>query len=175
MDVGSYIGRFFACVVPILLLIMVDQLTKYWALFYLKDGLSVAVIPEILYFEYVENTGVAFGLFSGHKIIFIIISLLVSILLFVYAMKIPRERRFIPLRICLGCIIAGAIGNVIDRIRYGHVIDFIYFRPIDFPVFNFADICVTVSVATVIFLFIFFYTDSDIKILENFNKTKNDG
>lgn len=166
MPKNSFISRFLIFVIPLFFLVMADQLTKFLAVEYLKDGSSVALILDIVYFLYVENAGVAFGLFSGHRYIFSLIACLVSILLFIYAMRMPMDRKFLPLRICLSCITAGALGNVIDRLRLGYVIDFIYFKPIDFPVFNFADICVTVSTALVIFLFVFVYNQDDIEKLE---------
>lgn len=170
-DDFAFLRRLFSYVLPVFFLIFLDQLTKYFAVTGLKGGSFVALIPHILYLLYTENTGVAFGLFEGHNFVFVFIALLVSVFLFVYAMKMPLDKRFLPLRVALSFITAGAIGNVIDRLRYGYVIDFIYFSPIDFPVFNFADICVTVSSLGILILFIFVYKDSDFKKLEVFKKT----
>ena len=72
------------------------------------------------------------------------------------------EKKFLPLRICAVLIMAGAYGNCIDRIRYGYVVDFFYFKLIDFPIFNVADIYVTVSVAAVIILLFFYYKEEDL-------------
>ena len=71
-------------------------------------------------------------------------------------MKVPHERRFIPLRICMLMIASGAIGNMIDRIRLNYVIDFFYFELIDFPIFNVADIYVTVAAIFLILLILFY-------------------
>lgn len=163
---NSFIRRFLLFVIPFGLLIGIDQVTKYLVVVHLKGREALVLIPEVLYFVYVENFGIAFGLFAGHRYFFIFMALLVSIIIFVYAIKMPTEKKFISLGLCLSSIVAGALGNVIDRIRLGYVVDFIYFKPIDFPVFNFADICVTVSFVTVIFLFIFIFDDSDIQKLE---------
>ena len=78
------------------------------------------------------------------------------------------NRHFLPLRVCAVMLAGGAIGNVIDRLYLGYVVDFFYFKLIDFPVFNVADIFVTVSMFLLIFLILFFYKEDDLdKILHN--------
>ena len=72
------------------------------------------------------------------------------------------ERKYLPLRACAVLIAAGAVGNFIDRIRLGYVVDFLYFKLIDFPIFNVADIYVTVSTALFIVLLCFYYKEEDI-------------
>lgn len=175
MSEGSLGQRFWSYVIPVAILVAIDQLTKNIALEHLKDSASVVLVPQILYLLYTENTGVAFGLFSGHGFVFIAVAIIISLAISFYALWMPYAKRFMPLRICLSFTCAGAIGNLIDRIHLGYVIDFIYFKPIDFPVFNFADICVTVSVFFLIFLFIFVYKDSDIIRLDIFKTIKRDG
>lgn len=174
MSEGSFGQRFWSYLLPAVILIAIDQLTKNYAVEHLKDSAPVVLVPQILYLLYTENTGVAFGLFSGHGFIFIFVAIVVSLVISFYALWMPNNRRLIPLRICLSFIFAGAIGNLIDRIRLGYVIDFIYFKPIDFPVFNFADICVTVSVFVLVCLFIFVYKDSDIARLDIFKTINRD-
>lgn len=86
----------------------------------------------------------------------------------------PHERHFIPLRICLLLIASGAIGNMIDRIRLNYVIDFFYFELIDFPIFNVADIYVTLSAGLLIVLILFYYKEDDLEMLfKLFSRKKN--
>ena len=87
--------------------------------------------------------------------------LISAAVIYIYV-KMPHERKFLPLEACMACIVAGAIGNIIDRIRNGFVVDFIYFSLIDFPVFNVADIFVTCSAIALIVLFLFVYKEDDI-------------
>ena len=75
--------------------------------------------------------------------------------------ELPRTKRVIPLRIAMIFITAGALGNMVDRIRLNYVIDFLYFKLIDFPIFNVADIYVTVSTFFVAFLILFYYKESE--------------
>ncbi len=132
--------------------IVLDQLTKYWML----DGLSlrevgrVLVWPPILNFSYVENTGVSFGLFGGGaaRWALSVFSIIVAAALAVWALK--AERRMLVSAI--GLVIGGAIGNAIDRIQYGYVVDFIDFSGTGvFPwVFNIADSAITIGVILLI-------------------------
>lgn len=78
-----------------------------------------------------------------------------------FYMKVPMERRFLPLRICAVMIVAGAFGNCIDRVRLNYVVDFFYFKLIDFPIFNVADIYVTVSTFALVILLFFYYKEED--------------
>lgn len=135
-----------------ILILVVDQLTKAWIL----DGLSlrevgqVLVWPPLLNFSYVENTGVSFGLFGGGgaRWILAIFSLVVAGVLAWWALK--AERRL--LAVAIGLVIGGAIGNVIDRIRFGYVVDFVDISGIGFfPwVFNVADSAITIGVLLLI-------------------------
>ncbi|WP_396593742.1 signal peptidase II [Brevundimonas sp. R86498] len=135
-----------------LVIIVLDQLTKAWML----DGLSlrevgrVLVAPPILNFTYVENTGVSFGLFGGGgaRWVLSVFSILVAGALAVWALK--AERRLLVAAI--GLVIGGAIGNAIDRIQYGYVVDFIDFSGTGvFPwVFNVADSAISVGLVLLI-------------------------
>ena len=80
----------------------------------------------------------------------------------VLMVRLPDVKRVIPLKCCIVAIAAGAIGNMIDRVRLNYVIDFLYFKLIDFPIFNVADIYVTVAAFTIIFLILFYYKESEI-------------
>lgn len=132
--------------------IVLDQITKYWMLlgFELREVGRVHVLPPILNFSYVENTGVSFGLFGGGEARWVlsIFSLIVAAGLAWWAVK--AERR--TLIAAIGLVIGGAVGNAIDRIQYGYVVDFIDFSGTGvFPwVFNIADSAITIGVVLLI-------------------------
>ena len=110
---------------------------------------------------YVENRGAAFGILQNKQWVFLIITAIVLAALIWALPRMSRERHFLPLRLCLCFIGAGAVGNMIDRIFRGYVVDFFYFKLIDFPVFNVADIYVTTSAIVLIFLIVFLYKEED--------------
>ena len=140
---------------------------------YLKDGNSVNIIKNVLQLVYLENTGAAWGILSGKMVFFIVLTAIMIIVIAYVFIKTPGMKKYEPLRWCLTALMAGAIGNMIDRIANGYVKDFIYFKIIDFPVFNFADICVTLSMIILILLVIFKYKDHDFKFL-SFKKNKDE-
>jgi signal peptidase II len=135
-----------------LVIIVLDQLTKYWMLLgmQLREVGRVEILPPILNFSYVENTGVSFGLFGGGEARWVLslFSLVVAAALAWWAVK--AERR--TLISAIGLVIGGAVGNAIDRIQYGYVVDFIDFSGTGvFPwVFNIADSAITIGVVLLI-------------------------
>lgn len=144
------------------LCIGVDQLTKYLAASALYPDGSVDVIKGVFRFTYVENKGAAFGSLTDHRWIFLLFSTVLIIALTVYTVK-KRPRRWIE-RISVGMLIGGGIGNMIDRIALGYVIDFLDFCA--FPnlwkwVFNGAD--AFVCIGTVLFMIWIVISDSDDK------------
>jgi len=154
------------------LLVIIDQLTKLAAIANLKgDETGIILIPSVLRLFYLENYGSAFGMLQNQRVFFIILTAIILIgIIWVYS-KLPDTGRIIPLRIVLIVLSAGAIGNLIDRIIHIYVVDFIYFELINFPVFNVADIYVTLSVFTLLYLMFFFYKDEEFE--EIFGKKKN--
>lgn len=156
------------------LLILFDQCTKYIATLKLKDQAPIDVIRGVFQFSYVENTGSAFGMFGGKTIFLLIFTSLVLIgILFVY-FRIPIEKKYVSIRIILMFIIAGAIGNMIDRFAYHYVVDFLYFELIDFPVFNVADIYITCSAIVLFLLSFFYYKEEDYEQLMRHIKSKKE-
>ena len=119
----------------------------------------------VLELLYIQNTGAAFSLLENAQWLFILIAVLAVILITLFLIRIPGKRRFLPLQILLTLISAGAVGNLIDRIRLGYVRDFIYFSLIDFPVFNVADIYVTVSTVLLVLFVLFYYKEEDFDFL----------
>ena len=155
-------GRFCFGALLSVLLIFLDQWTKYLAVKNLKDQASFVILRGVFELHYLENRGAAFGVLQGKKIFFVTVTVLMIVLLIYVYGRIPAERHFYPLHgICIA-LFAGAIGNFIDRILHNYVIDFFYFSLINFPIFNVADIYVTCAMALFIILFLFYYKEADI-------------
>ena len=142
--------------------VLLDQYTKHLAVQRLKDNAPFVLIKNVFQLEYLENRGAAFGILQGQQILFILCVLLITLFSFYFFIKVSLNRRFIPLRLCMILILAGAFGNCIDRIRLNYVVDFFYFKLINFPIFNVADIYVTVAAGLLIILLIFYYKEDDL-------------
>lgn len=163
-------------IVGVILLTVVDQWTKRIAFHNLKGKPDLSLIPGWFSLHYLENRGAAFGIFQDKQIFFYIITAIVLLFLFLIYWKFPNQKRYLPLRITFIFLMAGAIGNFIDRIVYHYVVDFFYLEIIDFPVFNVADIYVTVSVTALILLILFYYKDDELTFFKKkkLDKTNSD-
>ena len=137
-------------ILGILTLVFLDQLTKWLVVLKLKPIHDFPIIDKIFHLTYIENRGAAFGILQGKHLFFIIMTIIVMGFIGIYYYRLPHERKYNWMRFALTLLGAGAIGNLIDRIRLGYVIDFLYFKLINFPVFNFADMCVVVGVSILI-------------------------
>lgn len=149
-------------IVIVAILAAIDQITKYLAVYYLT-GNPVSVIKNFMNLDLLYNSGAAFGILKNSRVLFCIITIIFCMALeFVY-FKIPDEKKFWILQLDIIVLIAGAVGNLIDRIKMGKVVDFLSFKfgSYYFPTFNLADICVTVSAVLLFFLVLFYYSDSD--------------
>ena len=136
-------------IIPILcigLLVAFDQITKFIVRTSFALYESHPLIKNVFHLTYIQNTGIAWGMFKNGRIIFLILTVLVLLVCAGIYAKIPENRRFTPIRVCLVFLVSGAIGNMIDRISLHYVVDFFDFRLINFPIFNVADIYVTVSI-----------------------------
>ncbi len=136
-------------------IIVVDQITKFC--FY---GMSQSIIGDFLWFESTLNTGASFGMLEGGTVWFIVFSLPLVILMFfvICSKKYNFEKHF---KIGVSIILGGTVGNLIDRIIFGGVRDFIYFKSINFAIFNVADIAITVgAIYLVIYSIIYIYRSS---------------
>lgn len=130
----------------ILIVNVIDRVTKIWASKSLINGNDVVVIKNIFSFSYLENRGAAWGIFQGKVNFLLIITLIIIIGMVVYLLKYKPKSKLI--RISLSLIIGGALGNMFDRGFYKYVVDYIYFHYKDvysFPTFNFADMSVVVG------------------------------
>lgn len=154
--------KYIFAVVWFFVLVVVDQVTKWMAVVHLKDNDAFVLIPGVFELHYLENRGAAFGIFQGKQVLFLIGGVIVcAVVMFLYG-KIPSTKRFFALRLCSVLICAGAIGNMIDRIRLDYVVDFLYFSLIDFPIFNVADCYVVVACFLFAFLILFVYKEEEL-------------
>ncbi len=165
--------------VIVYLVIIVDQLTKWWAVNKLKPIGEIELIQDALYFKYTTNDGMAFGLLSNQRWIFLLLTTLIIAGIIVF-LVITREKAKHPLLIsALGLILGGGVSNMIDRIFFGtellcgRVVDFIDFRLINFAVFNIADSAVCVGEALFIIYFLFVDTKAGKKGFFAFNSDGN--
>ena len=123
-----------------------DQLTKYLIAAAFHPGESLPLVPRVLHLTYVQNTGAAFGLFKGQHALFIVLSLVVIAWItreFLTTRVLPS-----PVRWGYALVLGGAAGNLLDRVRLGHVVDFIDLRV--WPVFNVGDSAITIGVALLV-------------------------
>ena len=146
-------------------LVAVDLFTKVCAVDALRGSAPIPLIDGVLELRYLENRGAAFGMFQNGTVFFSVVAIAAMTLIAVVFYRTPQKRRFLPFRIILIFIAAGAMGNLIDRIRLGYVRDFIYFRLINFPIFNVADIYVTCCTFLLAFLILFVYKDEELDFL----------
>ena len=135
-------------------IIAADQLIKYFVNTGLKPVGEVSVIDGLFKLVYVENRGVAFGMFKDMRWIFVALTSVLLLIIIIYMFKKRPSGKFFY--ICAGLIIGGGIGNLIDRVIYGYVIDYlsVSFFP---PVCNFADYCITIGVILLV-IYIFFFS-----------------
>ena len=127
----------------IVLSVAADQLTKYLAVTHLAGGESFPFLENILHFTYVENRGAAFGMLANHRWVFMVVSTVAIVLVAVWMF---RDKTCGPwMKSAAALIVGGGIGNMIDRVLLGYVVDFIDVVCIDFYVFNVADSCVCVG------------------------------
>lgn len=145
--------------------IFLDIWTKKRIINHASD-LPKDLIPGVLQFRYIENKGAAFGMLQEKQTLFAVIFIIVCLAIVYLLIKLPNEKKYHKLHIIFSFIIAGAIGNSIDRFKKGSVTDFIYFYLIDFPIFNVADIFITCSTILLILFILFAYKEEDFDFLK---------
>lgn len=150
--------------ISVIVLLIADQFTKHLAVVNLKGGNDVILINKVLRLHYLENKGAAFGMFQNRQAIFAVVAVVMVILVALIYKKIPHTNRYFMLRFSAVLVVAGAVGNVIDRIVLNYVVDFIYFELIDFPVFNVADIYVVVACILFAIGILFVYKDEELEV-----------
>lgn len=141
------------CTVMIILIVAFDQITKYFATLHLADGKTVDLIKNVAQLKFALNKGIAFSMFDGSRWFFVALTAIACIgfLIYMYSNKCKSLWAYWS----LGIIVSGGIGNLIDRVLYGYVVDFIEPTFVDFAIFNIADSAVTIgAVSLVIYLVI---------------------
>ncbi len=136
-----------------IILIAADFYTKYLVDSGMALSQTIPLIENVFHLTYVRNTGAAFSMLAGSRVFLIAAPIIIIAAIIVYIVRKKPQNKFLLLSFSL--IIAGGTGNLVDRIRFGYVIDFFDFRLINFAVFNVADIFVCVGAALFIFLLIF--------------------
>ena len=135
-------------------MVAVDQFTKWLAVTYVKPAGTIPIIKfgetEWVNYTYCENTGMSFSLLEGQR--FILIALPIVLIILVEYIIFSGKVKTVPAKIALACLAGGGLGNLIDRIYLGYVVDFIDFRIINFAIFNFADICAVLGGIAIILM-----------------------
>jgi len=134
-----------------LILLIIDQLTKWWMSSTLDEAVPNNLIGNVIRLTRVHNDGGAFGILPGGGIVFLIVSGIVALILFLILLTMQIDSRLI--RTGMAFVLAGALGNLIDRIQWGYVLDFFEIR--GFPIFNVADACITVGAVFIVLSILF--------------------
>ena len=134
--------------------VVADFVTKKLAVAYLKGGNEVILIEKVFKLSYVENKGAAFGIFQDMRYVFVVLTVLIVFFLFWLLKSQKTQSRIFKTGIIL--MISGAVGNFIDRVFLGYVVDFLNFYLIDFPVFNVADCFVCIGAGLLVIYYLFF-------------------
>jgi len=140
-------------------MILLDQISKYLVIERLKPIVDYPLWDGVFHLHYAQNTGAAFSMFSGSRWIFVGLTgvVIIALVLITVFKKVPNHMMcYVP----LGLIIGGAIGNFIDRIAVGYVVDFLYFKLINFAIFNIADSALVVGSILLCIYLLFIYKEA---------------
>ena len=161
-------------------LVFLDQYTKFLAVSNLKGSKPFVIWDGVFELCYVENTGAAYGVFSGKLFLFIMITFIVMPIIVLGIRRINNMISFFGEKINIKAmrflqadmffLLAGAIGNLIDRVVNNYVVDFLYFKLIDFPVFNIADCYITVAAVAFIIVGLLFLKNDELDYLTSSKK-----
>ncbi len=135
---------------PLLGLLLLDQLVKYLVRTSMELGQSIALLPGVFHLTYIENPGAAFGILAHHRLLFLLLTAAITGVLFYLYLHLSNKKSLTALS--LGLVISGALGNFIDRFFRGTVTDMFDFQI--WPIFNVADICICVGLALLCYLLI---------------------
>ena len=157
-------------IIAVVILILLDQGTKFWALTSLKPIHNMTLVEGFMDLTFVENRGVAFGMFSGQRWFILLLTGIIAAGLIWFYKAMPKKKEYFPLRVSLVMVLSGAVGNIIDRLFRGYVVDFFEFTFFEWPVFNVADIYVVVGVTLLALMILFVVKDEDL----DFKKKKDE-
>ena len=152
---------FTSFLIGFVILVGLDQWTKGLAVKHLMNQPPFVIWDGVFELLYSENRGAAFGMMQGKQFFFFLIALVVLAAVVYLLWKMPVTERYMPMAVCLMMVSAGAVGNMIDRIGQGYVVDFRYFKLINFAIFNVADCYVTISAFLLILLVFFYYREEE--------------
>lgn len=143
----------FFLIVPAI--IVLDQLSKYWAVKYLEPIHTYPLIKNVFHLTFVKNDGAAFSMFSNKQLFLIIVTLIVICLILGLLFRSVQDGATPWLSLALAMIAGGAIGNLIDRMRLNYVIDYFEFRFVNFAIFNVADVFIVMGTILLCYLILF--------------------
>ena len=123
------------------------------------------MIEGVLELDYLENTGSAFGMFQGQRWPLLIVGVIFMAVIFLFLLRLPEGKKFDITHVLLSFIIAGGVGNMIDRFALGYVVDFFSFVLINYPIFNVADIYVVCATIGLFIMFLFIFKEEDLNFL----------
>lgn len=147
------------------MLVALDQWTKALAVHHLKNREPFVIWDGVFEFHYFENTGAAWGMLQNQQIFFYILTVIFCVLVLFEIYRLKGKPRYSTFIYTLSVMLAGAMGNFIDRISQKYVVDFIYVKLINFPIFNLADCYITVSVIAMMLLILFYYSDEEFEYI----------
>lgn len=154
------------------ILIVFDQFTKWLAITRLKGQEAFVLIEGVFELDYLENRGVAFGMFQNQRWPIMIFGAIFLLAIVFIICKLPEGKKYNILQILLICIVAGGIGNMIDRFFLGYVVDFFSFVLINYPIFNVADCYVVCATIGLFIMFLFVFKDEELTFLSLKRKDK---
>lgn len=160
-------GKLLPAILSFFILVGIDQFVKYLITTRMELFESIPVIHNVFEIHYIRNPGAAWGIFANKQGLFILCTIIAFLVGVWFYIRCLQCNAFLDLRITTILILAGALGNCIDRLRLQYVIDFLYFKLIDFPVFNIADCYVTIGFACLLLLCLFKYKEEDFAPLFN--------
>lgn len=152
-------------------LLALDQFTKYLAIIKLKGNCPYVLIDGVLELQYLENRGSAFGMLQNQKFFILLVGTVFMAIMLVFLFRLPENRKFCAVHILISFIVAGGIGNMVDRIRLDYVVDFISFVLIDYPIFNVADCYIVCATIVMFILLLFVYKENELEFL-SFKKNR---
>lgn len=155
------VGTYLPAILSFCVFVGLDQFVKYIVDKNMELYSSIVIWKNVFEIHYIQNPGAAWGLFENKQILFILCTVIVLAAGIMFFVRCTKKNVFKDIRFLIVLILSGAVGNMIDRIRYHYVIDFLYFKWIDFPVFNIADCYVTIGFILLIILILFKYKDED--------------
>lgn len=143
-------------------IIGLDQLVKSLTVTHLMNQPDISIIEGVFELAYVENRGAAFGMLQNQIWVFALFTIIVLFAMVLLYIRLPKTGRYTPLRVTLVMLFSGAVGNFIDRVRIGYVVDMFHFYWFEFPVFNVADIFIVISCVFLVILMLFYYKEEEL-------------